>query len=64
MSSGASSSSTIFIMVMDGLRSEAIFWRSKLTSSPEHRRLCRYSPYLPPAMCCDVSRFGLGARRD
>jgi hypothetical protein len=28
-SSGASSSSTIFIMVTDGLRSEAIFSRSK-----------------------------------
>jgi hypothetical protein len=50
-SSGASSSSTRFIMVTDGLRSEAIFATSKLTTSPR-----RCSPYLPPAMCCKPIR--------
>ena len=40
-SSGARSSSTRFIMVTDGLRSEAILSTSKMTTSPRHRRLCR-----------------------
>jgi hypothetical protein len=36
--------------------SEAIFWTSKLTSSPGHRRLRRCSPCLSPAMCCEPIR--------
>jgi hypothetical protein len=45
-----------FIKVTDGLRSEAIFWTSKLTSSPRTSRLCGCSPYLRPAMCCEPIR--------
>src|SRR5215217_1081515 len=50
-SSGASSSSTIFIMVTDGLRSEAIFSRSKLTTSP---RTSMPLPLLAISASCDV----------
>jgi Transposase DDE domain group 1 len=43
-------------MVTDRLRSEATFSASKLITSPGHRRLCRCSPYLTPAMCCKPIR--------
>ena len=50
-SSGANSSSTRFIMVTDGLRSEAIFSTSKLTTSP---RTSTPLPLLAISASCDV----------